>query len=54
MSFFGKLFALSPSPAGLPQAADTVRAAIMAINRVTAPFQIHRGNPDEAELVAER
>ena len=53
MSFLGKLFGQGPSPVGPPQSADKVRAAILAVNRPTAPFQVRPGGPDEAELVAE-
>jgi hypothetical protein len=40
-------------PQGAPQSADSVRNALLAINRPTAPFQVRLGNKDEAELVAE-
>ncbi|MGA2042994.1 MAG: hypothetical protein ABSG83_06440 [Roseiarcus sp.] len=53
MSFLGKLFGQGPAPVGPPQPADSVRAAILAINRPTAPFQIRPGRAGEAELVAE-
>ncbi|SEE28358.1 hypothetical protein SAMN05519104_5670 [Rhizobiales bacterium GAS188] len=53
MSFLGKLFGQGPSPVGPPQPAATVRAAILAVNRPMAPFQVRPGNADEAELVAE-
>jgi hypothetical protein len=53
VSFFGKLFGQAPAPVGPPQPADAVRAAILAVNRPTAPFQVRPGNPGEAELVAE-
>jgi hypothetical protein len=53
MSFFGKLFGLAPAPVGPPQSAEAVRAALLAVNRPTAPFQIRPGTKDEAELVAE-
>jgi hypothetical protein len=53
MSFFGKLFGQAPAPVGPPQPPDAVRAAILAVNRPTAPFQVRPGSPGEAELVAE-
>jgi hypothetical protein len=53
MSFLGKLFGQGPAPVGPPQPADSVRAAILAINRATAPFQTRPGRAGEAELVAE-
>jgi len=53
MSFFAKLFGLAPAPVGPPQSAEAVRAALLAVNRPTAPFQIRPGTKDEAELVAE-
>ncbi|WP_158815817.1 hypothetical protein [Methylocapsa sp. S129] len=53
MSLLGRLFGQGPSPVGPPQPADAVRAAILAVNRPTAPFQVRAGNADEAELVAE-
>jgi hypothetical protein len=53
MSLLGKLFGQGPSPVGPPQPAETVRAAILAVNRGTAPFQVRPGTADEAELVAE-
>jgi hypothetical protein len=53
MSLFGKLFGQAPAPVGLPQSRETVRAALLAVNRPTAPFQIRPGNTGEAELVAE-
>jgi hypothetical protein len=53
MSLLGKLFGQGPSPVGPPQPADTLRAALLAINRPTAPFQVRPGDAGEAELVAE-
>lgn len=53
MSFFGKLFGQAPAPVGPPQPADAVRAAILAINRPTAPFEVRPGPVGESELVAE-
>jgi len=53
MSLLGKLFGQAPSPKGPPQPADAVRAALLAVNRPTAPFQVRQGNAGEADLVAE-
>jgi hypothetical protein len=53
MSLLGKLFGQGPSPVGPPQPAETLRAALLAINRPTAPFQVRPGDAGEAELVAE-
>jgi hypothetical protein len=53
MSLLGKLFGQAPSPVGPPQAADKLRAALLGINRPTAPFEVRPGNAGEAELVAE-
>jgi hypothetical protein len=53
MSLFGRLFGQAPAPVGPPQSRYAVRAAIMALNRPTAPFQVRLGTADEAELVAE-
>lgn len=53
MSWLGKLFGKGLDPVGPPQPASAVRAAILAANRPTAPFQIRPGHGDEAELVAE-
>jgi hypothetical protein len=53
MSLFGWLFGKGPSPVGPPQAADKLRAALLGVNRPTAPFQIRPGQTGEAELVAE-
>jgi hypothetical protein len=53
MSFFGKLFGQGPSPVGPPQSAEAVRAAILAVNRSSAPFEVRLGHAGEAELVAE-
>ena len=53
MSLLGRLFGQAPSPVGPPQPAEVVRAAILAVNRPTAPFQVRSGNAGEAELVAE-
>lgn len=50
---FGRLFGQGPSPEGPPQPAETLRAALLAINRPTAPFQVRPGEAGEAELVAE-
>jgi hypothetical protein len=53
MSFFGKLFGQGPAPVGPPQSAEAVRAAILAVNRPTAPFEVRLGNAGEGDLVAE-
>ena len=53
MSFFGKLFGQGPAPVGPPQPADAVRAAILGVNRPTAPFEVRPGGAGEAELIAE-
>lgn len=53
MSFFGRLFGLAPSPQGPPQSADAVRAALLAVNRPTAPFQVRVAKDEGADLVAE-
>jgi hypothetical protein len=53
MSFFGKLFGRGPAPVGPPQSAETVLAALLAINRPTSPFQVRRGATGEADLVVE-
>jgi hypothetical protein len=53
MSFLGRLFGQGPAPVGAPQPAASVRAAILAVNRSTAPFTVRPGKPGEAELVAE-
>ena len=53
MSFFAKLFGFAPAPVGPPQPVGAVRAAILAVNRPTAPFLVRPGTKDEADLVAE-
>jgi hypothetical protein len=53
MSFLGRLFGGAPEPQGPPQSAASLRAALIAINRPTAPFEVRVGGPDEAEFVAE-
>lgn len=55
MAFFSKLFGgQAPEPVGPPQPAASVRAALLAVNRSTAPFQIRPAAAGEAaELVAE-
>jgi hypothetical protein len=55
MAFFSKLFGGgAPEPVGPPQPAAAVRAALLAVNRPTAPFQIRPAASGEAaELVAE-
>ena len=53
MSWLGKLFGQGPSPVGPPQPADKLRAAILAVNRATAPFLVRACAANEAKLVAE-
>lgn len=53
MSRLGRLFGQGPAPVGPPQSANSARAALLAVNRPTAPFQVRPGNAWEAELVAE-
>jgi hypothetical protein len=53
VSFLDALFSRAPTPQGLPQSAATVRNALLAINRPSAPFQVRLGEVGEAELVAE-
>jgi hypothetical protein len=53
MSLFGWLFRIGPAPVGPPQPVGKLRAALLAINRPTAPFQVRKGEAGEAELVAE-
>lgn len=43
----------APAP-GTPQAdAEEIRAAFLALNRATAPFELREGGPQGADLVAE-
>ena len=55
MSLLGKLFRPGcAGPVGPPQPADKVRAAVLGVNRATAPFQVRPGETaDESDLVAE-
>jgi len=53
MSIFSFLFGQAPAPQGTPQSAETVRDALLAINRPTARFVVRLGVAGEAELVAE-
>jgi hypothetical protein len=53
MSIFGFLFGQAPASQWTPQSAETVRDALLAINRPTAPFVVRLGIAGEAELVGE-
>jgi hypothetical protein len=50
---FQLLVRTGPASQFTPQSAETVRDALLAINRPTAPFVIRPGIAGEAELVAE-
>ena len=53
MSIFSFLFGQAPASQWTPQSAETVRDALLAINRPTAPFVVRLGAEGEAEWVAE-
>jgi hypothetical protein len=42
-----------PDAGVAPQSADAVRAALLAVNRPTAPFIVRDGKPESVDLVAE-
>jgi hypothetical protein len=54
MGFFDIFTGRKAPPAGTPQAdAAELRAAFLALNRSTAPFEVREGGPEGADLVAE-
>jgi hypothetical protein len=54
MGLFDWLTGTKRAPAGVPkQNAATVRAALLAVNRDTAPFIVRDGAPEGVDLVAE-
>jgi len=54
MGLFDWLTGTKKAPPGVPkQSAATLRAALLAVNRDTAPFLIRDGAPDGVDLVAE-
>jgi hypothetical protein len=54
MGLFDWLTGTKRPPAGVaPKSATDVRAALLAVNRPTAPFIVRDGTPEEVDLVAE-
>lgn len=54
MGLFDKLTGTKqPEEGGAPRSVDEVRAALLAINRDSAPFVVRDGTPEEMDLVAE-
>ena len=54
MGFFDVFIGRKAPPAGTPQAdAAELRAALLALNRPAAPFEVREGGPEGADLVAE-
>ena len=54
MGLFDWLTGNKPAPSGVPrQSAATLREALLAVNRDTAPFLIRDGAPEGVDLVAE-
>ncbi len=54
MGFFDFLTGRKAPPEGTPQANEAeLRAAFLALNRPSAPFEVREGGPEGADLVAE-
>jgi hypothetical protein len=54
MGLFDWLTGNKPAPAGIkPQSEADLRSALMAVNRVTAPFRVRDGKEEGVDLVAE-
>ena len=54
MGFFDVFTGRKAPPAGTPrQSAEDLRAALLALNRSTAPFVVSEGGPEGADLTAE-
>ncbi len=54
MGIFDFLTGRKAPPAGTPQANEAeLRAAFLALNRPSAPFEVREGGPEGADLVAE-
>lgn len=54
MGLFDWLTGSKQAPAGVPrQGIESVRAALLAVNRDTAPFTVRAGAPEGVDLVAE-
>jgi len=54
MGLFDWLTGSKPAPPGVPrQSVEKLRAALLAVDRPTAPFRIRDGEPEGVDLVAE-